>query len=243
MKLKEFAYEVFYDEKSKKFLIVNDIVAILIIFSSIILALESVDEIYIKYYHFFLVFEIFIFSFFLVEYFLRIYGAPNKKGYVLSYLGIIDLLALVSAFLFILGELEVFVIFSLRLIRAIRILRVLKLLRFGTKEIKVIEEKDILNIQILFLTLLLSIYILGTLLYLVESNSGNIKNIPDGIVKVLFIMFSYMQKEAEASITTEIGKAIGFTSKIIGYIITGMIVAIIVTIFSRALLAEEVKAK
>ncbi|MEM0332994.1 MAG: hypothetical protein QXX30_00825 [Candidatus Aenigmatarchaeota archaeon] len=47
MKLKEFAYEVFYDEKSKKFLIVNDIVAILIIFSSIILALESVDEIYI----------------------------------------------------------------------------------------------------------------------------------------------------------------------------------------------------
>lgn len=241
MKLKEFAYEIFYNENSKKFLIANDLIAVFIIISSIVLAIETINYIYDKYYSFFFAFEVFVFSIFLIEYLLRIYGAPNKKGYMLSYLGIIDLLALISSFLFILGEIEVFVIFSLRLIRAIRILRILKLLRFGVKEVKIIEEKDIFNFQILFLTFLLSVYILGTLLYVAESNYGSVKSIPDGIIKVSFIMFSYMQKDVESSLVTDFGKAIGFISKVVGFVITGMIFAIIVTIFSRFLLMEELK--
>lgn len=60
---------------------------------------------------------------FCVEYVLRIVVAPNKKAYILSFYGIIDLLALVG------GLSSIPPLASLRVLRVLRVFRVVKLVR------------------------------------------------------------------------------------------------------------------
>lgn len=243
MSIKEWAYETFYNEKSRRFIIVNDAIAILIILSCIVIALETISSLYDTYYTFFIIFEIFIFIVFSAEYLLRIYGAPNWKKYVFSFFGLVDLAATISSGLFILGITFASVVLSFRLIRAIRVIRILKFVRVfgGKREIQWFKEKDIFDIQILLAFLLLSSYILGTLLYFSEHETGYVKSIPDGIVKILFIMFGYASEDVAIHLSTFWGTVIGFTAKILGYIVAGMIIAIVLSVFSRVLLGEEVQ--
>lgn len=243
MSIREWAYEAFYNERSKLFVIVNDIIAVIIILSCIFIALETIPSLYSEYSTFFFSFEVFIFIAFSLEYSLRVYGASNWKKYVFSVFGVIDLAATISSGLFILGVTEAIIAFSFRLIRAIRVIRVLKFVRvFGGKtEVEWFREKDIYDIEILLAFLLLSSYILGTLLYFSEYTTGYVKSIPDGIVKVLFLMFGYDSEEIAANITTFWGTVVGFTARILGYIVAGMIIAIVLSVFSRILLGEEMQ--
>lgn len=63
---------------------------------------------------------------FCVEYFLRLYAAPKRLGYALSFWGIIDLLAWAPAVF-----LSLDVATTVRLVRLILVLRILKLLRYS----------------------------------------------------------------------------------------------------------------
>lgn len=71
--------------------------------------------------------EVVIVIIFTIEYLLRLYVADRKLGYVLSFYGIIDLLAILPFYLASGIDLR-----SLRVFRMFRLFRLLKLLRFGT---------------------------------------------------------------------------------------------------------------
>jgi len=61
---------------------------------------------------------------FTVEYALRLWSAPNRIGYALSFWGIVDLLAILPALLFLFPDAQV-----LRTLRIMRVFRMLKLFR------------------------------------------------------------------------------------------------------------------
>ena len=62
---------------------------------------------------------------FTVEYVLRIWAAPKKRAFIFSFYGIVDLLAILPAMLFLLPEFRM-----LRILRFLRIFRILKATRF-----------------------------------------------------------------------------------------------------------------
>ncbi|MEM1343049.1 MAG: ion transporter [Pseudomonadota bacterium] len=70
--------------------------------------------------------EILFVVLFASEYLLRLWSAPSRRGYALSFWGIIDLLAVLPSILLLTGG-----FLSLRALRLLRLLRLFKLLRYS----------------------------------------------------------------------------------------------------------------
>ena len=107
----------------------------LIALSILSIILESFQSLYLKYYSSFRLFEIITVMVFTVEYLLRIWTAdllyPESKHpylkYILSFMAIIDLVAILPFYLpFISGDFR-----FLRMMRLFRILRLLRVLKLG----------------------------------------------------------------------------------------------------------------
>jgi voltage-gated potassium channel len=120
--------------------------------------------------------------FFTLEYLLRLWVSPRAKDYAFSFLGIIDLLAIIPTYLslFVVGSQFLLVI---RAIRLLRVFRVLKLVRYLTgaqmliTAIKASKEK-----VFVFLTAVITMaVILGTLMYMVEGGENGFDSIPRSI--------------------------------------------------------------
>ncbi len=94
-----------------------------ILYSSITLSLETLPNLNSSTRRFLRISEIVISLVFTVEYALRLLAAENKLGYIFSFYGIIDLLAILPFYLS-LG-------IDLRAIRAFRLLRIFRLLKLS----------------------------------------------------------------------------------------------------------------
>ena len=108
-------------------------IGLLIVFNLFSLVLEHVPAVYEPYKRWFHAFDIFSITVFVIEYFMRLYLAPedeefNKRklprlAYVFSPFAIIDFLAVAPFFL------QAFIPVDLRALRFLRLLRILKLFR------------------------------------------------------------------------------------------------------------------
>lgn len=116
------------------------------------------------------------------EYILRILCVRNKWKYIFSFLGIIDLMAILPAYfsLFIPG------IQYLLVIRVLRLLRVFRILKLG----RYIGETQLLvralmasrfKITIFLSTVLTLVVIIGTLMYIIEGEENGFTSIPAGM--------------------------------------------------------------
>ena len=109
---------------------------------------------------------------FAIEYVLRVYCSPVKREYVLSFFGIIDLMAtlpqLLSVFFPPLRYLAL-----MRTFRLFRIFRVLKLISFLNEGYMLLESirKSLTKILVYFMFVVVLVCILGTVMYIVESGT------------------------------------------------------------------------
>ena len=109
------------------------ILVMLILVSLSILPLEFLPA-FTPYHGTLYVIEIITTSFFTFEYVIRIYAAPNRTRYVLSFFGIVDLLSILPFYLGLLGT------------QYIRLLRLIRLVRLGEIEAAAIgEEEDVIE--------------------------------------------------------------------------------------------------
>lgn len=99
----------------------------LILFSIITFTIETLPDLEADTRKFLHATEVVIVIIFTIEYLLRLYVSDRKLGYVLSFYGVIDLLAILPFYLASGIDLR-----SLRVFRMFRLFRLLKLLRFGT---------------------------------------------------------------------------------------------------------------
>ena len=97
------------------------ILLVAIILSVIVVILDSDKSLHEKYGVLFIVLEWFFTILFTVEYALRIYVTKNKRKYIFSYMGIIDLLSIIPTYV---GFAQ---LADIRLIRLIRIFKILQL--------------------------------------------------------------------------------------------------------------------
>lgn len=153
-----------------------------IVLSIVTVMLESVREIKAEFEIIFTVLEWTFTGFFTIEYLLRIFITKKPKTYVLSYYGIIDLLALLPTYItiFMTGGSYLVVI---RAIRLLRIFRILKLTRYIQEAqvladaLKASSRKILVFIGAVFTLVLIT----GTLMYLIEGGENGFTSIPRSI--------------------------------------------------------------
>ena len=108
--------------------------------------------------------------FFTVEYIARIYCSPRPKEYVLSFFGVIDLLATLPPYLsyFLPNARYMLILRTFRFIRIFRIFKLFSLINEGYILMYSLR-KSLNKISVYFMFVLILVTCLGTLMYMVES--------------------------------------------------------------------------
>lgn len=153
-----------------------------ILVSVILVILESVKEIAESNTQLIKILEWFFTVVFTLEYIARVSSTPNPKKYIISFMGIVDLLSLIPSYLglFIGGTESLKVIRSIRLIR---VFRVLKLIHFmgGASQLGGALYNSRHKIVVFLGVVSCITVIMGTLMYMVEGPENGFTSIPLGI--------------------------------------------------------------
>ena len=153
-----------------------------ILFSVIVVVLDSVTILSDNYGLYFRGVEWILTIFFTIEYGVRIYCSPNPWRYIFSYYGIVDLLSIIPSYLslFLSGISYLLII---RLLRVLRIFRVLKLVRYLT-EANILARSLAMSrrkIFVFFSAVFVLATIFGSLMFIVEGPENGFTSIPKSI--------------------------------------------------------------
>ncbi len=179
---KERLYHIIFESDTPPGKAFDVALLIAILLSVLTVMLESVGSIARQHGPLVRTFE-WIFTFmFTIEYILRIYCARKRLGYVLSFYGIVDLISIVPTYLslIIVGSQYVLMI---RILRLLRVFRVLKLYHF-LGEAQVLGRalrQSAAKITVFIGTVVTMVFIVGSLMYLIEGPENGFTSIPVSI--------------------------------------------------------------
>lgn len=155
---------------------------VMILLSVGVVVVESVQPWYEAHPGFFLNAEWFFTAVFTIEYLLRIYSHPRPLKYMTSFLGIIDLVAILPTFFGLIFEQANFLL-TVRAFRLLRVFRILKLTRYISEAelLATAIRNSLFKIIIFFEVVLVLVLFMGTLMYMVESPESGFTSIPQSI--------------------------------------------------------------
>lgn len=196
---------------------VFDICLLLLIISSIVVVmLDSIKRFDREYAHLFFVLEWVFTILFTLEYILRLISIQKPMRYVFSFLGLIDLLAIIPSYLsiFFAGYQSLLV---LRALRLLRVFRIFKLTHFLTEAdfLKTAIVASLKKISVFMLVVFSLVIILGSVMYLVENGENGFDSIPDSIYWAIVTITTVGY--GDISPVTPTGKLIASVIMLIGY--------------------------
>lgn len=160
-----------------------DLVLLVVIIASIVLVmLESVKAIDLKYHTFLNTAEWIITILFTIEYIARIITVKQPFKYIFSFYGIIDLLSTIPKYISIFFA-GTHALVALRALRLLRIFRILKLARFlgASKNLVTALKASRAKISVFLFAVIILAVILGTIMYMVEGEENGFTNIPKSV--------------------------------------------------------------
>jgi voltage-gated potassium channel len=213
---------------------------ILIVASIIVVMLDSIERWHNQYGTLFFNLEWLFTCFFTVEYILRLVSIRKPWRYIISFLGVIDLLAIIPGYLsiFYSGAHSLLVFRGLRLLR---IFRIFKLTHF-LSEMKFLGgaiKGSLTKISIFMLVVLTLVIILGSLMYLIEQGQNGFTSIPESIYWAIVTITTVGY--GDISPVTPLGKFVASIIMLMGYGIIAVPTGIITTEMARASSKKEQK--
>jgi len=206
-----------------------DIILIMIIVTSVaVIMLDSIADLHARYGLLYLQLEWVFTALFTVEYLIRVWCAPNRKAYMLSIYGIVDLLALMPTYLSLLLP-QTAPLLIIRLLRILRIFRVLRLLSLLSEanELAAALRRSTRKVFVFFSLMIILTTIFGCLLYVVEGGENGFDNIPKSIYWAIVTITTVGYGDVVP--LTPIGRAISAVGMLIGYAViavpTGIVTA------------------
>ncbi len=190
------------------------IVSILV--NSLLIIMESVESIRLVHGQLFLYVQYFFVALFTMEYMLRIYVVENRKAYLTSFFGIIDLLAIVPFYLaFIFPFARLFPV--LRTLRLLRLFSVFKMVRYVDEAGTLVKalRSSRPKIIIFLATILFIIVIVGAVMYTVEGPENGFVDIPESMYWAVVTVSTVGY--GDVSPQTNPGKMIASFLMIVGY--------------------------
>ena len=160
-----------------------DICLIVVILASVmVVMLDSIPDYHQDYARLFLQIEWGFTLLFTLEYLIRLWCAPNRKGYALSIYGVVDLLALLPTYisLFLPQAASLLIIRLLRILRIFRVLRLLSLLDEANDLARALHNST-RKIFVFFSLMIILATIFGCLIYVIEGPEHGFNSIPHSI--------------------------------------------------------------
>lgn len=229
---KEKIHEIIFEADTRAGKIFDITLMILIILSVLVVMLESINSLEAKYGRLFFALEWFFTICFTIEYLLRIYCVYRPRKYMLSFFGLVDLLSIIPTFLsiFISGTHYLAVIRALRLLRIFRIFKLVQFLQEGNIIIRALVASRA-KILVFMLFILLMVTILGSVMYLVETdNNEKFDSIPRSIYWAIVTLTTVGY--GDISPATNIGQFLAAFVMLLGYAViavpTGIVSAEII---------------
>lgn len=194
-----------------------DIVLILTILgNSIVTISESVGALRASYGMLLAVLVWFFVVIFTIEYLLRILVVDDKKGYLLSFYGIIDLLAILPVYLGLIFP-QIRFLTVIRIFRLLRLFSILKMSRYIDESSHLIRalKASRPKITVFLFTILFIVVIVGSLMYIIEGPENGFDNIPESMYWAIVTVSTVGY--GDISPQTPIGKMLSSVLMIIAY--------------------------
>lgn len=218
-----------------------DVALMIIIFFSIVLVvIESIESVHQQYWDVLFMVEWGITILFTIEYLLRLFLARHASHYALSFYGIIDLLAILPAYieLFVTGPHYLMVIRALRLLRLFRILKLTRYIR-AAESIKAALKASRIKITVFLGAILTIVLVLGAFMYLIEGPEHGFSNIPVSVYWAIQTITPV--SEGDLTANTNFGRVIAAILMIIGYAILAIPTGIVSSEITKASFNEQKK--
>lgn len=182
IKLKKKLHDIVFEAETPSGKAFDLILMVFIFLSVLIVMLDSVASLNIRFGQLFYTLEIGLTVIFTVEYLLRLWVINDSKKYALSFFGIIDLASILPMFIsFIFPGTQAFLV--IRLLRVLRVFRVLKLVRFVKESSVLIEglRESARKIFVFIFGVLVLVIMMGAIMYSIEGGLNGFSSIPKSI--------------------------------------------------------------
>lgn len=209
-------HEIIYEADTPAGKLFDVILLWAILFSILMVMLESVASLDQKYHTFFNISEWIVTVIFTIEYIARIIAIKSPKKYIFSFYGIIDLLSTLPKYISLLFAGTHYLV-AIRALRLLRIFRVLKLMKFvgASNRILVALRNSRPKIFVFLFTVMIVSVILGTIMYLIEGPKSGFTSIPTSIYWTIVTLTTVGYGDIAPQ--TPIGQIIAVFIMIIGY--------------------------
>ena len=216
--------------------------SILIVVNLIAVCLETIDSLFLEYKTIFIVVELVSVSIFSVEYVLRIWSRPSapdeygktatskRLGYIFSFTGIIDLLAILPSILpLLLGGVD------LRWLRILRLMRLLKFSHYSSalEDLFSAVQHERRSFAATLYLLILAILISSSLIYVFEQNvqPEHFGSIPDAMWWTVVTLTTVGYGDIVPM--TVAGKLVATLTAIMGVCVVALLTGIVATGFTN----------
>jgi len=214
--LKEKLYTIIFEADTKAGKLFDVILIWLIIFSVLMVIMESTHYPQTGQHKLYTIGEWFFTILFTLEYTLRIWVVRRKLAYITSFFGIIDLLSILPTFISLLFP-GLHYLLDIRILRLMRIFRIFKLTRFirEGQQLRRALIASMHKIIVFFSTIALLVVVMGSIMYVIEGPENGFVNIPVSIYWAIVTLTTVGY--GDISPQTGLGQFIASLVMIIGY--------------------------
>ena len=233
-------YELIFESATFRGRVFDEVLLILILLSVVTVMLESIAPVKEAYSILILTAEGVFTILFTVEYILRIYCSPKPKKYITSFLGVVDLLAIVPSIIsFAVPATRPFI--TIRAIRLLRIYRILKLFHYvrESKLLLIALATSFRKIFVFMGFILVLVIMLGSIMYVVEGGKSGFDSIPLSIYWAIITITTVGYGDIVP--VTDLGKLIATLIMLMGYSIIAIPTGIVSVEIARSGRRREFK--
>jgi voltage-gated potassium channel len=227
-------HEVIFEADTFYGRLFDEILLVFILLSILVVMLDSMAEVRAMHRPLLYRAEWFFTIVFTIEYGLRIISSPRPKEYIFSFLGIVDLLAIIPTYIAItIPEAQPLIV--VRAIRLLRIYRILKLYRFvrAGKLMILALRNSARKILIFMMFILVLVVMLGSIMYVVEQGENGFFSIPLSIYWAVITLTTVGYGDIVP--VTDMGKFIATFIMLLGYSIIAIPTGIVSVEISRSI--------
>ncbi|HMI79839.1 MAG TPA: ion transporter [Ferruginibacter sp.] len=231
-------HEIIYESATPAGKLFDVSLLILIISSITVVILDSSQSLHQSYGDMFQILEWCFTILFTIEYILRLVCIKRPWRYVFSFLGLIDLLAIIPGYLslFFAGSQSLVV---LRALRLLRIFRIFKLSHYLSEMqfLGVAIKGSMRKISIFMMIVVTLVIIMGSVMYLVEDGKNGFDSIPESIYWAIVTITTVGY--GDISPVTTLGKFVASMIMLMGYAIIAVPTGIVTTEMALAMRNKE----
>lgn len=230
---REHWYEIIFEADTPSGKLFDVLLLAAILISVLVVVLESVDDIHQNYRSPIFAAEWLFTVLFTLEYAARIACAQRPLRYVISFYGIVDLLAIVPTYLMVLlpGAQSFAVIRALRLLRAFRVFKLAHMLSEASALRRAVWASRA-KILVFLTFVLIIVVIVGAAMHLIEGEPSGFTSIPESMYWAIVTMTTVGYGDVAPQ--TPLGKTMAGLMMVLGYSLIIIPTGIVTTEIAQA---------